>query len=170
MTTSDLLHFSRLSHELPIAIEQPCRTLAELETVKNRIPHPIYLDEATTDVATVIDAFGRGLIDGLGMEITRVGGLSNMLTVRDMAAARRVPISVDDSWGGDIIAAACVHMGATVDPELFRGTWVASPYIDHHYDAKGIAVKDGWIDVPQGPGLGITPDANLFGAPIFEVS
>jgi L-alanine-DL-glutamate epimerase-like enolase superfamily enzyme len=170
MTTGDLLHFSRLTHDLPIAIEQPCRTLAELETVKNRISHPIYLDEATTDVATIIDAFGRGLIDGLGMKITRLGGLSNMLTVRDMAAAQRVPISVDDSWGGDIIAAACVHMGATVDPKLFRGTWIAAPYIHHHYDPKGIAVKDGWIDVPQGHGLGITPNANIFGAPVAEVS
>lgn len=170
MTTSDLLQFSRLTHDLPIAIEQPVRSLAELEAVTHRVAQPIYLDEAMTDVDTILHAFGRGLIDGLGMKVTRVGGISNMITIRDMAAARRVPMSVDDSWGGDIIAAACVHIGATIDPGLFRGTWLAQPYIDHHYDATGIKIEDGHINVPQGAGLGISPDPALFGRPISEVS
>ena len=33
----------------------------------------------------------------------------------------------------------------------------------------GVAIRDGWIDVPTGPGLGVTPDESLFGGPILEV-
>lgn len=103
------------------------------------------------------------------MKLTRVGGLSAMLAIRDMAAAWRLPISVDDGWGRGIIAAACVHMGATVDPDLFRGTWIAAPYIERHYDQKnGIRITDGHIELPCGSGLGIIPDQALFGAPVLS--
>lgn len=170
MTTAETIQLSQLIRDLPIALEQPVRTMEEVASLKGRLNHALYLDEATVDVATVLSAFGRDYCDGLGMKITRIGGLGNMATVRDMAEARRAMISVDDSWGGDIIAAACVHMGATVRPNLFRGTWLAVPYIDHHYDPSGgIEIRNGWIDVPEGPGLGVTPDETLFGAPVLEV-
>ena len=90
-----------------------------------------------------------------------------MRAVRDVCEAMRRPHTCDDSWGGDIIAAACVHMGATVRPELLQGVWIAAPYIDHHYDpVAGISVVDGHIDVPKGPGLGIAPEVSLWGGPV----
>ncbi len=170
MTTVETIQLSQLIRDIPIALEQPVRTMTEVASLKGRLNHPLYLDEAMDDTGAVLSALGRNYCDGLGMKITRVGGLGNMAAVRDMAEARRAMISVDDSWGGDIIAAACVHMGATVRPNLFRGTWLAAPYINHHYDpAGGISIRDGFIDVPTGPGLGVTPDETLFGDPILEV-
>lgn len=62
----------------------------------------------------------------------RVIDIQASIAARDMAEARRVPMSVNDSCGGDIIAAACVHMGSTVAADLFRGTWLAAPYIAQH--------------------------------------
>ncbi|MEO1650606.1 MAG: enolase C-terminal domain-like protein, partial [Pseudomonadota bacterium] len=76
------------------------------------------------------------------------------------------PQTCDDSWGGDIIAAACTHIGATVRPDLFEGAWLAAPYIAGNYDPKnGIKIKDGHIALPSGPGLGISPDESVFGPP-----
>jgi 4-hydroxyproline betaine 2-epimerase len=78
-----------------------------------------------------------------------------------------MPHTCDDSWGGDIIAAACTHIGATVAPELLEGVWLAAPYIEGHYDPEnGIRAEGGYIKRPQGPGLGVAPDASLFGAPV----
>lgn len=170
MTAAETIQLSHLIRDIPIALEQPVRTMEEVASLRGRLCHPLYLDETTIEPGVVLGAFGRDYCDGLGMKITRIGGLGNMAAVRDMAEARRAMISVDDSWGGDVIAAACAHMGATVRPELFRGTWLAAPYIDHHYDpADGISIRDGWIDVPTAPGLGVTPDETLFGDPILEV-
>ncbi|MEM7270732.1 MAG: mandelate racemase/muconate lactonizing enzyme family protein [Pseudomonadota bacterium] len=170
MTVDETIQLSQQVSDVPVAFEQPVRTMEEVASLKGRLNHALYLDEATVDVAAVQHAFGNDLCDGLGMKITRVGGLGNMAAIRDMAAARRAKISVDDSWGGDVIAAACVHMGATVDPRLFRGTWLAAPYIDHHYDHEhGIEIKDGHIAAPSLPGLGVTPDEAIFGDPILEV-
>ena len=70
---------------------------------------------------------------------------------------------------GDVIAAACVHLAATVDPKIFRGTWLAAPYIEHHYDPEnGVAVDKGGIAVPFGPGLGVNPEEGMFGHPILR--
>lgn len=170
LTTNEVLHLSRLIQDLPIALEQPCESLEEHLALVGRINHPIYLDESTEDIGVVMRAMARGDCDSLGMKLTRVGGLSAMMTIRDMAATRRAMMSVDDCWGGDIIAAACVHMGATVDPRLFRGTWIAAPYIEHHYDDQNpIQAQDGEIAVPTHAGLGVTPNEALFGPPILEL-
>ncbi|MGO2861195.1 MAG: enolase C-terminal domain-like protein, partial [Brevibacterium sp.] len=104
---------------------------------------------------------------GFGMKVTRLGGLHPMRAFRDLCEARHLPHSSDDAWGGDIIAAACVHLGATIRPELNEGAWIAAPYIDGHYDSEaGIDIVDGHISLPTGPGLGVSPEPGLFGEPI----
>ena len=94
------------------------------------VNHPIYLDESTQDLGAVIRAIGSGICDGFGLKVTRLGGLSVMRTVRELCAVRSLPHTCDDAWGGDIIAAACVAIGATVKPELSEGVWLAAPYIE----------------------------------------
>ena len=94
-----------------------------------------------------------------------------MSLVRDMCQIRSLSHTVDDSWGGDIIAAACVHVGATVRPELYEGTWIAQPFIGPSYDVNNpVQVTEGFIAVPQGPGLGVVPDEQLLGPPLAEFS
>lgn len=91
-----------------------------------------------------------------------------MATARDICAACHLPHTSDDAWGGDILAAACTHLGSTVRPDLFEGTWLAAPYIDGHYDQDaGVKVEDGHVALPKGFGLGVTPDETLFGEPVF---
>ncbi|MFJ4264802.1 mandelate racemase/muconate lactonizing enzyme family protein [Paenarthrobacter nicotinovorans] len=167
LTTRDVLRLSRECQNIPFIIEQPCNTLEEVRSVRERVNHAIYLDELTTDLATAVGVVARGACDGLGLKLTRVGGLHPMSVVRDVCEAFSTPHTSDDSWGGDIMAAACAHMGATVSPELNEGVWVAQPYIDGHYDSRGgITVEGGHIRLPDGPGLGIEPDESRFGDPV----
>ncbi len=165
-TTRDALRVSRECPEIPFIMEQPCNTIEDLQKIRPQVQHPIYMDENSTSLNTVITAAGTGLVDGFGMKLTRVGGLHTMRAFRDICAARNLPHTCDDSWGGDIIAAACTHIAATVRPDLSEGVWLAAPYIDGHYDPKnGIQINGGHIDLPTGPGLGVMPDEGLFGAP-----
>ncbi len=165
-TTRDALRVSRECPEIPFIMEQPCNTIEDLQKIRPQVQHPIYMDENSTSLNTVITAAGTGLVDGFGMKLTRVGGLHPMRAFRDICAARNLPHTCDDSWGGDIIAAACTHIAATVRPDLLEGVWLAAPYIDGHYDPKnGIQINGGHIDLPTGPGLGVMPDESLFGAP-----
>ncbi|MFJ8863945.1 mandelate racemase/muconate lactonizing enzyme family protein [Streptomyces sp. NPDC102451] len=167
LTTRDALRLSRECPDIPFVLEQPCNTIEDLRKIRPQISHGIYMDENATSLDTAITAVGTGLVDGFGMKITRIGGLHPMRAFRDLCAARNLPHTCDDAWGGDILAAACTHIGATVAPELLEGVWIAAPYIEGHYDPeKGIRIEGGHIKRPQGHGLGIVPDESLFGDPV----
>jgi L-alanine-DL-glutamate epimerase-like enolase superfamily enzyme len=166
-TTRDALRVSRECPEIPFIMEQPCNTVQDLEKIRPQVGHGIYMDENSVDLNTVISAAGTGLVDGFGMKVTRIGGLQNMRCFRDICEARNLPHTCDDSWGGDIIAAACTQIGATVKPSLCEGVWLAAPYIEGNYDPEnGVQIQGGHIQRPTGPGLGVVPDENLFGAPV----
>ena len=141
-TTRDALRVSRECEDIPFVMEQPCDTVEDLKKIRSQVRHGIYMDESSVDLATVIHAAGTNLVDGFGMKVTRIGGLHPMAAFRDICEARNLPHTCDDSWGGDIIAAACTHIGATVTPHLLEGVWLAQPYIDGHYDpVNGIQVR-----------------------------
>lgn len=163
-TTRDALTVSQRCRDLSFVIEQPCNTLEEIRAIRSRLSHPVYLDESAEDVNTVVRIIGSGLCDGFGFKVTRLGGLSTMRTVRDLCRAASLPHTCDDAWGGDLIAAACVHLGATVEPRLSEGVWLAEPYIEGHYSSENaVRIESGTIALPDGPGLGVAPDEGVFG-------
>lgn len=165
--TRDALRISRECPDIPFILEQPCNTVEELRKIRSQVSHAIYMDESSIDLNAVVAAAGTGLVDGFGMKVTRIGGLQKIATVRDICAACSLPHTCDDNWGGDIIAAACTQIGATVRPDLSEGVWIAGPYLGEHYDKKnGVAVRDGHIMRPQGPGLGVVPEPGMFGKPV----
>ncbi|MDW4548917.1 mandelate racemase/muconate lactonizing enzyme family protein [Defluviimonas sp. D31] len=171
LTTRDALRLSRECPDIPFIMEQPCNTIEEIAAIRGQLHHSVYIDENGEDLATVLRVVGQGLCDGFGMKVTRIGGLSAMATFRDICEARSMPHTCDDAWGGDIIAAACTHIGATVLPRLCEGVWLAAPYIEGHYDPEnGIRIEGGHIRLPEAPGLGITPDESRFGAPVASYS
>jgi len=170
-TTRDAIRVSRECPEVPFIMEQPCNSTEELSALRGRVSHAVYMDESSIDLNTVVSAAGTGLVDGFGMKVTRIGGLQQMASFRDICEARNLPHTCDDSWGGDVIAAACTQIGSTVKPHLLEGVWLAAPYIEEHYDQKnGVSIVNGHINLPQGPGLGITPDDEQFGPPVYSTA
>jgi L-alanine-DL-glutamate epimerase-like enolase superfamily enzyme len=169
LTTRDVLRIDRECVDIPFVLEQPCNTMEEIATIRGQLRHAVYLDENAADVNSVLRAISLGICDGFGLKVTRLGGLGDTATVRNLCEARSLPHTCDDSWGGDIIAAACVHIGATVQPRLFEGVWVADSHMDVHYDSRHpIRVEGGHIRVPTGPGLGVVPDEGVFGDPVAQ--
>ena len=167
LTTQDVLRIGRECSDIPFVFEQPCNTMEEIAAIRAQVHHPIYLDENTENLSSVLRAISLGICDGFGLKVTRLGGLGNSATVRDICEARSMPHTCDDSWGGDIIAAACVQLGATVQPRLLEGVWIADSYMDVHYDSNNpVRIEGGHIKLPTGPGLGVVPDEGVFGEPV----
>ena len=167
MTAGYALQLDRLCTGIPFALEQPCNTMDENQTLPGRLSRPLYLDESTEDINAVLRAIATGIADGFGFKVTRLGGLTKAAIARDMCAIRSLPHSCDDAWGGDIIAAACVHLASTVEPRRFEGAWIAQEYIEGHYDSENpVVIENGHIKVPTGPGLGVRPAKDSLGAPI----
>ena len=167
-TSAEAIQVSNACADITLSLEQPCATEAELVHLKQQCNHPIVVDENSTDIGAMARMISTGLADGFGLKITRLGGLTNMRAVRDLCMATRTPMSADDAWGGDIIAAAGVALGATLDPQFSRGAWIAHPYHQTHYDEKnGPRISNGYVTLPQGgPGLGLVIEDGQFGDPV----
>ncbi len=164
MTAAEAKMLSLACQDIPFTLEQPCKTLEELLSVRSQIIHPMKVDENLESVNDVLRAISLGVCDKFGLKITRLGGLFAMSTVRDICAARSIPQTCEDSWGGDILASAILHMGSTVQPHLLDAVWTAGNYIEEHYDPEnGIRVDQGFFDLPSGPGLGVNPDESRIG-------
>lgn len=170
LSTRDAIFLSQACRDLRFVLEQPCSTLDELEVIRPLVAHPIYVDENGTDLNTVMQIIGKGLCDGFGMKLTRIGGLKPMSTFRDMCEARSLAHTSDDAWGGDIVGSACVHLGATVTRTMFEGcSWVNHISEESHYDPKHpLVIKDGHIALSDRPGFGLDIDEGIFGSPIAE--
>lgn len=167
LTGRDAIRLSAACADIPLILEQPCNTMEEIAAIRPLLHHPVFLDENIEDLSSMLRAISMDVCDGFGLKVTRAGGLSGFTALRDVCEARSMPHTCDDSWGGDVIAAACVHVGATVQPRLLEGVWIAQSQMDSHYDpVNPIRVEGGHIQVPQRPGLGVTPDEDLLGPPI----
>ena len=171
MTASDAIRMSLACRDIPFAFEQPCNTMEEVASIRHQISHPIIIDENTDNLNDVLRAIAMGVCDGFGLKLTRLGGLNAMATVRDVCAARSMPHTCEDTWGGDIVFAAVLHLAATVEPRLLEAVWTSGSYIEENYDPEnGINVDQGHFDLPTGPGLGINPDENRIGERVESFS
>ncbi|MEC8275968.1 MAG: enolase C-terminal domain-like protein, partial [Pseudomonadota bacterium] len=167
LTAADTITLSQALRDLPLTLEQPCNTVRELAQVRSGLCHPLYMDESAVDLATIFSAAGQGLVEGFGIKLTRMGGLGPMAAARDICRAGGLRHTCDDSWGGDVVAAACVQVAASVAPEQLDGVWIAQPHIEGHYDPEnGIRADAGRIRLPSGPGLGLRIDPAQFGPPV----
>jgi len=160
---------SQQCRDVACAFEQPCSSYEEILSLRGKIEHPVLLDESAEDTACILRAIADGAADGFSLKCTRVGGLSAMRTIRDVCRTVRLPITCDDSWGGDVAAAACLHIAATVEPRLLDGVWIAEPFIREHYDSEnGPRIQEGRIRLPHGPGLGVVPNRSMLGHPLLS--
>jgi cis-L-3-hydroxyproline dehydratase len=150
-------------------LEQPCPTFEECRAVRAITSLPMVLDEVVVDVPSLLAAAGLGGIAAINLKISRVGGLTSARTLRDVAAALGISLTIEDSWGGDVTTAAVSHLAATVRPELlftasFMNDWTAEHVAGHEPRSH-----EGTGSPPTGPGLGIEVDVAALGAPLFTV-
>jgi len=153
---------------LRVYLEQPCPTLEECATVRSLTTLPMIYDEIVTDVPSLLAAAQRGGASGVNLKIGRVGGLSSARILRDVAQALGLSLTIEDSWGGDIVTAAVSHLAASVRPDsLFTVSFMNDWTRDHvaGYEPRS---RDGWGAPPPGPGLGIRVDSAMLGRPLFE--
>lgn len=171
-TMRDTIEFSLACRDVRLSIENPCRTYDEHRAIAGKLNHPLFLDECTTDLNAITRAITDGIAQGFGMKLSRVGGITPLRTVRDLCVAHGIPLTIDDTWGGDITAAATVHMGATVPNPFFEGTWISYPYQEQAYSCTTSPIRpsNGTIPVPSGDGLGVQPELDDWAPPVATYS
>jgi cis-L-3-hydroxyproline dehydratase len=147
-------------------LEQPCPTLAECLLVRRNTTIPFVLDEVITDVAALVEAAQAGGMEAINLKLNRVGGLTNAKLVRDVAVELGIRLTIEDSWGGDLTSAAVSHLGASTPPHALFAVSFMNDWTDNHLAGYQPRSVDGRGAAPTTPGLGVTVDLNILGAPV----
>lgn len=154
--------------DLPVYIEQPCLTLAECEAVRRRTDHPIILDEVMDSTAAIRAGAAAGAMDLINLKISRFGGLTGAHDAMRLCVDLGVTMTIEDTWGSEIATAAIAHLAAATPPGFHFQSSAFHSYNDVVTATGGPVVANGHMTVPNGPGLGVEPDLELLGAPVFH--
>jgi len=138
-------------------VEQPCSTLEECLAVREHTPQPMVLDEVIKGVGSLLAAYHQRAMDVVNLKISRLGGLTKAKLMRDMCESLGIAMTLEDSWGG------------STRSEFYFTSTDFNSYNDVHLAEDAPQRKEGNLDVPAGPGLGIHVDDKKLGKPILTI-
>jgi L-alanine-DL-glutamate epimerase-like enolase superfamily enzyme len=149
-------------------LEAPCASYEECLVVRRKSRQPLVLDEIITGVPPLLRAFHDGAMDVVNIKLSRVGGLSKALQLRNLCESLGIAMTIEDSWGGDITTAAIAQLVGSTEPRhLFTSTDFNS-YVDLSVAPDAPRRAEGWLSVPEAPGLGVTVVEGRLGKPVFS--
>lgn len=154
--------------DLPVYVEQPCRTTQDSILAHRNCRVPLVLDESITNPTELFEAKSVAGAFSVNIKISRVGGLTKAARFRDLMQELNMMVSVEDMWGGDVITAAVSHIAASTRPENLLNTSFFNDWADGHVAGHAPRSVNGRGSAPTAPGLGITVDARALGQPIFS--
>lgn len=166
----EALRVARAVRDVDVYIEQPCESYDECLAVRRRIDHPFVLDESVDSVATLVRAHSDAAADVVNLKISKLGGLTRARQARDLCVSLGLGMTIEDTWGGDIVTASIAHLAHSTPPRnLFTATDFNS-YVTVR-TADGVPPRvDGRMAAPAGPGLGVQPRMEVLGDPVFEAT
>ena len=171
-TMESAVRMGQVLHELNFeAIEEPMPqspNYVAYEELRRRLPLALAAGEALDGRASAKELIDRRAMDIIQPDISLCGGFGEALFIAEMAALSGIRC-IPHCWGSDIIIAATVqllsllpdpHWGTPTDTPLLELDQSENPWRDGL--AKGsFPLQNGIIQVPGGPGLGITVDEEL---------
>jgi L-alanine-DL-glutamate epimerase-like enolase superfamily enzyme len=166
----DAIVAARLLEPLPrVYLEQPCPTLEECATVRRLTTLPMIYDEVVTDVPSLLAAVQQGGAGGINLKISKVGGLTKARLLRDICEALGVSLTIEDTWGGDVVTAAVSQFAAGVRPDALFTVSFMNDWTSEHVAGYQPRSRGGVGAPAPGSGLGIEVDERALGAPLFTV-
>jgi len=166
----DALRVVRGVRDVDVYIEQPCLTYEECLTVRQHCDHPFVLDEVIDSIDPLLRGHADRAMDVVNLKISKLGGLTKTRQARDLCVSLGVAMTLEDSWGGDIVTAAIAHLAHSTPPEFLLSSTDFNSYVTVSIAAGAPRRVNGRMAASAAPGLGITPRQEILGKPVVEVS
>jgi L-alanine-DL-glutamate epimerase-like enolase superfamily enzyme len=168
-TRADAARVAASIADLDVYMEQPCPTYEECVSVRRRFNRSFILDEVITGTDTLMTAIADDAMDVINLKISKVGGLTKARLMRDICVYSGTPMTIEDTWGGDIVTATIAHLAQST-PEKF--CFSATDF--NSYGTTDIATGapqrvEGYMAASSAPGLGVTPLFEALGEPVVSI-
>ncbi len=166
----DALRVVRAVRDVDVYIEQPCLTYEDCLHVRRHCDHPFILDEVIDNVGTLLRGKADLAMDVVNLKISKFGGLTRTRLARDLCVEMGIAMTLEDTWGGDIVTAAIAHLAHST-PEEFRFTSTDfNSYVTVSLAEGAPRRVDGKMRASTAPGLGVTPRMDTLGEPVLVVT
>ena len=165
----DALRVVRAVRDIDVYIEQPCRTYEECLTIRRHCDHPFVLDENIDSLDVLLRGHADRAMDVVNIKISKFGGLTKARQARDLCASLGIAMTIEDSWGGDVVTAAIAHLAHSTPSELLFTTTDFNSYVTVSIAEGAPQRVNGRMAASTRPGLGITPKMDVLGKPVVEV-
>ncbi len=156
--------------DVDVYIEQPCLSYEECLAIRQRTDHPFVLDESIDGLEVLLRANADRAMDAVNLKISKFGGLTKVRQARDLCIALGFAMTIEDSWGGDIITAAIAHLAHSTPAELLFTATDFNSYVTVSTAEGAPQRKEGRMAASTAPGLGVMPRPDVLGDPVMEIS
>jgi L-alanine-DL-glutamate epimerase-like enolase superfamily enzyme len=138
-------------------VEQPvaARDFTGLAEVARAVRTPLMADESLFSLTDAMTLIRLGAVGLFHVKLVKAGGLRRARQLIALAEAARIPYVLGQMNEGMLATAAAAHLALASAPkyaELYGTDGIVQD------PTPGCVHRDGWIVVPDGPGLGVAPD------------
>ncbi|WP_020476027.1 cis-3-hydroxy-L-proline dehydratase [Zavarzinella formosa] len=165
----DALRVVKAVQDVDVYIEQPCLTYEECLTVRKHTDHPFVLDEVIDGMDVLLRGHADQAMDVVNIKISKFGGLTKAKQARDLCVSLGVAMTLEDSWGGDIVTAAISHLAHSTPTEFLFSSTDFNSYVTVDFADGAPKRQNGRLAASLAPGLGITPRMDVIGKPLVIV-
>lgn len=164
----DAMRVVRAVRDIDVYIEQPCLSYEECLSVRRRTDHPFILDEVIDAVGMVTRLHADQGADVVNLKISKVGGLTRARRIRDLCVELGIALTIEDTWGGDIVTAAIAHLAHSTPTEFLFTATDFNSYVTLSIAEGAPQRVNGRMAAATGPGLGVTPRLDVLGEPVMR--
>jgi L-alanine-DL-glutamate epimerase-like enolase superfamily enzyme len=109
-------------------------------------------------------------MDVVNLKISKLGGLTRTRQARELCLSLGIAMTIEDSWGGDIVTAAIAHMAHSTPPEFLFTATDFNSYVTVSLADGAPKRINGRMAASTEPGLGIRPRFDVLGKPVVEIA
>ena len=153
-----------------MAVEQPVEGISAMARITQAVDIPVIVDEGCWSPQDAMEIVKRGSADVLSIYFTKAGGLIRSMEIGAIGRGAGLPVNVNGSLEAGVGNAANLHLSAALEGEVLPGvitvntlegreqTKVGGIFYTDDVITEPFTYEDGFLEVPDGPGLGIELD------------
>lgn len=168
-TQHEAMRVVRAVRDIDVYIEQPCETYESCLAVRRNCDHAFVLDENIDSLQALLRGYSDGAMDVVNLKISKLGGLTKARRIRDLCVDLGIAMTIEDSWGGDIVTAAIAHLAHSTPTELLFTSTDFNSYVSTSIADGAPQRNNGRLAAGDLPGLGIEPNFDVLGDPVVTI-
>lgn len=154
--------------DVDVYIEQPCTSYKECLSIRRNTTLPFVLDEVIDSTAAILQGAADGAMDVVNIKISKFGGLTRAKQARDLCVSLGIAMTLEDSWGDDIVTAAIAHLAQGTPSELQFTSTDFNSYVTTSIADGAPQRVNGRMSASTEAGLGLQPKLDVLGEPVWQ--